>query len=125
MNATMLVEKYISPVLGLTPIYEISVTLQPGTIYSQPRLSASKLSATLRNGNFGSDKFLDAVATCCSSWSSTFIKRYSANRSNIDVSGDKKIKRNLDVGKTNRSLLTSSLGNSNLSQIVEIFERNS
>lgn len=52
VNATMLVEKYISPMLGLTPIYEISVTLQPGTIYSQPRLSASKLSATLRNGNF-------------------------------------------------------------------------
>lgn len=51
-NATMLVAKYISPMLGLTPIYEISATLQPGTIYNQPRLSASKLSVTLRNGNF-------------------------------------------------------------------------
>lgn len=68
-----------------------------------------------------SDKFLGAIATCCSS---TFIKRYSANRRNIDGLGDKRIKGNLDVDKANRSLLTSFLGNSNLLQIIENFERN-
>lgn len=99
-NATMLVTKYISPMLGLTPIYEISATLQPDTIYNQPRLSASKFCYASKR-KLRSDKFLGAIATCCSSWSGTFIKRYSTNRRNIDGPGNKRIKRNLNVGKAN------------------------
>lgn len=55
---------------------------------------------------------LQLAARC---WSGTFIKRYSTNRRIIDGPEDKRIKRNLDVHETNRSLLTSFLGNSNLS----------
>lgn len=69
------------PGLGLTPIYEISATLQPATIYSQARSSSlPRNSARLRDQNFG----LQVSRCSCDSPVERVNQRIFANKNCLD-----------------------------------------